>query len=97
MIDLDLFGGGAAATAAVLGAWKRRELWAAVKAVASAPFIIERVAKEFAPNGGNSLRDRIDQIHNEVTNSEHRMVLRVEAIEQAQDQIVLRLRRLEDA
>lgn len=35
--------------------------WKAVKSVASAPFVIERMWSEFQNNGGQSLRDRIDK------------------------------------
>lgn len=37
--------------------------WKAVKAIASFPFILERIWSEFQNNGGSSLRDKVDQTH----------------------------------
>lgn len=43
-------------------------VWSFVKALASMPLTVERVIHEFRPNGGNSLRDRVDRL---TTDMEH--------------------------
>lgn len=35
--------------------------WHVLKAVGRAPLVLDRMWKEFSPNGGSSLRDRVDK------------------------------------
>lgn len=40
--------------------------WAFVKAAARVPLTIERVYAEFQPNGGHSMRDRLNAVESKV-------------------------------
>lgn len=59
------------AVAALLGAWQ--VIWKrGLLPLYTAARIWERVAEEFSPNGGNSMRDQIDKIRDTVTEIDRR-------------------------